>query len=45
MNLPKRLQVTIVVGAVFCVAAGWLAWKVYHQMHTPFPVLVIEGGR
>ena len=42
-RLLTPLRVAIVGGVILsAVAAGWLAWKVYHQIHTPIRVFVIE---
>lgn len=46
MGLFDMWRVAIAVSAIFfCLAAGWLVWKVYHQMNTPIDLLVIETGR
>jgi hypothetical protein len=41
-RLSKPMRAAIVAGAILCAAGAWLGARIYHQMHTPIGVLVID---
>jgi hypothetical protein len=39
------LRIGTWVAAIVIVVGAYVGWKIYHQMHTPLSVIVIERGR
>ena len=41
----KRARIAALIALPFALVAGYLGWKVYHQMTTPLAVYVMQEGR
>ena len=44
-RLVQRLRIAGLIALPFVLVGGWLAWKIDHQMHTPLPLVIIQGSR
>ena len=43
-RLNPTLRAMVVVAAIATVVGAYIAFKAYHQMHTPLPLHVIQEG-
>jgi hypothetical protein len=43
-RLANTLRIVCLIALPFAIVGGHVAAKAYHQMHTPLPFYVVQGG-